>query len=66
MRDLKLLLLKAGVRVHEDYRWEDVEPAIRQSLLDALGFERRQLGQDVLASEVISLTQEVPGVVWVG
>jgi hypothetical protein len=38
---------------------------VRTALLDAFSFERRELGQDVLLSEVISVIQSVRGVAYV-
>ena len=51
LRELKLLVLSARVRIHPDYLWEKVEPRIRAALLDTFSFERRELGQDALLSE---------------
>ncbi|MDB5034135.1 MAG: hypothetical protein JWQ98_1376 [Chlorobi bacterium] len=64
-RQLLLLVIGATVRVHPDYQWESVEPKIRAALLDAFSFGRRELGQDVLLSEVISTIQRIDGVVYV-
>ena len=60
VRELILLIISARVRVEPDYRWESVEPKIRAALLDDLSFERRELGQDVLLSEVIGAMQRRP------
>jgi hypothetical protein len=65
VRELILLIISARIRVLPDYLWESVEPNIRATLLDTFGFERRDLGQDVLLSEVISTIQRVPGVAYV-
>ncbi len=65
VREVRFALIKAGVRVASGYRWKDVEPWIRSALLDKLGFARRDLGQDLHASEVISLIHGVRGVQWV-
>jgi hypothetical protein len=64
-RLLKLLVIVTGVRVHPDYLWEKVELKIRASLLDKFSFARRELGQDVLLSEVVSAIQAVEGVLYV-
>ncbi len=64
-RELMLIILSAQVRVQTDYRWESVEPRVRAALLETFGFERRELGQDVLLSEVISTVQQVSGVAYV-
>jgi hypothetical protein len=65
VRDLSLLMIEAGVRLLPDYLWEAVVPKIRASLLSALGFERRDLGQDALLSEAIRAIQSIPGVDYV-
>ncbi|MEK6374877.1 MAG: putative baseplate assembly protein [Acidobacteriota bacterium] len=65
VRKLQLLVIRANVRLLPDYRWESVEPKIRAALLDAFSFERRELGQDALPSEVLSVMQAQPGVAFV-
>ena len=64
-RFLKLLVISAKVRLDPDYIWEAVEPQIRNTLLERFSFRRRELGQDVVLSEVISTIQRVEGVVYV-
>ena len=53
--------LAAGLRVDPQRRLESVLAAVRQALLEAFSFERRDFGQAVSASEVISVIQAVPG-----
>ena len=65
VRELLALVVSAQVKVLPGYDWELVEPAIRTRLLDAFGFGRRELGQDVLPSEVITAIQGVAGVDYV-
>ena len=65
VRRLKVLVVSAGVRLKPDYLWESVEPKIRAALLDALGFEQRELRQSAFSSEVISTVQAVEGVAYV-
>lgn len=65
LRELKLIVISAKVRVNSDYLWTLVEPKIRGVLLDTFSFNRRNLGQDVLLSEVISVIQSVEGVEYV-
>ena len=48
-----------------DYQWELVVTIIRENLLGAFSFERRELGQDVMLSEVIYVMQAVRGVAYV-
>jgi hypothetical protein len=61
-RELRALVITANVAVLPDYAWEFMEPKIRAALLDTFSFERRELGQDVTRSEVVSAIQRVPGV----
>jgi PKD repeat protein len=65
VRDLVIVAISAEVKIDPDYLWEAVEPQIRAALLDSLSFENRALGQDVLLSEVISIVQKIPGVIYV-
>jgi hypothetical protein len=64
MRSLRLLIVEAAVRVRPEYLWEKVEPKIRAALLDRFGFKNRDLGQDVLLSDVISTIHRVEGVAY--
>ena len=65
LRELKFLVISARVRILPDYLWDPVVTNIRAKLLDAFSFERRELGQDALLSEVISAIQSAPGVAYV-
>ncbi|HET8629699.1 MAG TPA: putative baseplate assembly protein [Thermomicrobiales bacterium] len=58
----RLLVIAARVRPLADYQWEGIAPAVRAALLDAFGFDRRDLGQGVLLSEVVAAIQAVAGV----
>ena len=64
VRELLALILSANVRVLPDYQWESVEANVRAALLDAFSFARRDLGQDALLSEAISIMQRVAGVAY--
>jgi hypothetical protein len=64
-RELKLLVIDAGVKVLSGYRFEKVEKEIRTALLREFSFERRALGQDITSSEVISVFQSIAGVEFV-
>ena len=64
VRQLKLLLISAKVRLQPDYQWESVEPKIRAALLKKFGFAERELGQDALASEALSTLQAQAGVAY--
>jgi hypothetical protein len=65
LREAVFIFVSARVKVLEDYLWEKVEPVVRAALLDTLSFDRRELGQDVLLSEVISVIQGIEGVDYV-
>ncbi|HEX8777158.1 MAG TPA: putative baseplate assembly protein [Rhodanobacter sp.] len=65
VRELLALTLSAKVGLAPDYTWESVEPVLRAVLLDAFGFERRALAQNVYVSEIVACMQAVRGVAWV-
>jgi hypothetical protein len=65
VRELMLLVISANIRLLPDYAWESVAPQVRSALLDSFSFERRDLGQGVWLSEVVSVIQGVPGVEYV-
>jgi Baseplate J-like protein len=65
VRELLLLIISANVRVLPDYQWESVAPKIRAALLETFSFERREFGQEVRYSEVVSTIQGVEGVAYV-
>jgi hypothetical protein len=65
VRELLALTLSAKVGLAPDYVWENVEPLIRAALLNAFGFESRDLAQSAYLSEVVACIQAVAGVAWV-
>ena len=65
MRELKFLFISARVSILPEYLWDPVVTNIRAKLLDTFSFERRELGQDALLSEVISAIQAVRGVAYI-
>ncbi len=65
VRELLLIVIEAKVAILPDYQWESVVSEVRSVLLDDFSFERRELGQDVMLSEVISVMQSVQGVAYV-
>jgi predicted phage baseplate assembly protein len=65
VRELMLMVIEARIRILPDYLWEPVVTQVRNALLDAFSFERRELGQDILLSEVQSVMQAVRGVAYV-
>jgi predicted phage baseplate assembly protein len=64
-REAAFLFLSAKVNVHPDHLWELVEPPLRASLLEAFGFEAREMGQPVRLSEVVAVMQAAEGVEYV-
>lgn len=65
IRELVFIVIEARIRILPEYLWELVVTNVRAALLDAFSFERRELGQDVLLSEVLSVMQAVRGVAYV-
>lgn len=65
VRELLALTFSAKVGLAPDYAWESVEPRVRAALLDAFGFERRALAQNVYLSEIVACIQAVRGVAWI-
>jgi hypothetical protein len=65
LRELKMLVISAKIRILPDYLWDKVVESMRVKLLDTFSFDRRELGQDVLLSEVICAIQAVAGVAYV-
>lgn len=65
VREELVLVLSAKVRMHPDHAFDLVEPKIRAALLDAFGFERRDLAQPAYLSEAIQAVQSVEGVAFV-
>jgi Baseplate J-like protein len=65
VRELLALVVSAKVRIDPDYLWEALEPKIRSAMLDAFGFEKLELGDDLLLSNAIKIIQGVTGVTYV-
>jgi predicted phage baseplate assembly protein len=64
-RERIALVLSANIKLAADYQWEPVVSAVRATLLDRFGFEKRALGQAVALSEIIAAIQNVAGVGYV-
>jgi predicted phage baseplate assembly protein len=56
------LVLEAGVRIDPRYRWENVEPALRERIYARLGWDARGVGEPAHLSVVLELLQAVAGV----
>ncbi|PPD27789.1 MAG: putative baseplate assembly protein, partial [Methylomonas sp.] len=65
VRELLFIVVEAGVAILPDYQWESVVAEVRSRLLYQFSFERRELGQDVFLSEILSVMQSVAGVAYV-
>lgn len=65
LRELIMIVISANVRLLPDYLWESVATKIRTKLLETFSFEKSELGQDLVLSEVISVIQSVEGVAFV-
>ena len=59
---LYLIVLAASVRCDPALDWTDVSGAVQAALFGAFGYSQRQLGQDVVISEIIAVAHSVPGV----
>ncbi len=62
--DQLLFDLSASVAVDSRYITKDVFTAIQTALVDAFSFARRGFGQSVSAAEIMTVIQNVPGVVF--
>lgn len=62
IRRAVFLFMAAKVRLVEGYEWVRVEPVLRAALLDAFGFERRDLGRRLYLSQVVAVMHQVRGV----
>jgi predicted phage baseplate assembly protein len=65
VRERLALVVSAAVRLHPDYLWDAVEPKIRAAMLEAFGFEKLELGDDLLLSTAIAVIQGIAGVTYV-
>lgn len=65
VRELLMIVIEAGVAILPEYQWESVVIEVRDALLRHFSFERRELGQDVILSQVIRVMQSVQGVLYV-
>jgi len=59
---LYLIVLAASVRCDPALDWTDVSAGLQAALFGAFGYSQRQLGQDVVLSEIIAVAHSVPGV----
>jgi predicted phage baseplate assembly protein len=65
LRQLKVLVIAAGVKILSDYTWESVAANLRSALLCLYSFDNRDLGQTAFLSEAVSAMQAVAGVQYV-
>jgi predicted phage baseplate assembly protein len=63
VRELLLADLGIAVAIDPDFDWVAVQAAIRSRLVDVLGLDSRQLGQDLTESEILQSVHDTPGVV---
>ena len=59
---LYLIVLAARVRCDPAYAWSDVSGALQSALFAAFGYPRRQLGEDVVLSDITAIAHSVAGV----
>ena len=65
VRELRLIVLDAGINVAPDYSWDLVEPTVRAALIERFGFAASELGRPVYLSDAITTIQQVAGVDYV-
>jgi hypothetical protein len=65
LRQLKVLVISAGVKILPAYTWESVAANLRSALLDLYSFDNRELGQSAFLSEAVSTMQAIAGVQYV-
>jgi hypothetical protein len=65
LAEVMFIVISAQVHLLPDYALEFVAPNIRAALLDTFSFDRRELGQSVFQSEVLSVIQGIAGVDYV-
>jgi predicted phage baseplate assembly protein len=65
VRERLALVISANVKLLPDYAWEFVEPRIRTALLTAFGYERIDLGRDLLLADALVAVQRIAGVAYV-
>ncbi len=59
---LYLIVLAARVRSDPALDWTDISAALQAALFGAFGYSQRQLGADVIISDVVAVAHSVPGV----
>jgi predicted phage baseplate assembly protein len=59
---LSLIMLVAEVSHDPDISWDTVQHAVRVALLDAFGYPRRRLGEDVVLSDLVAIAHRIPEV----
>ena len=64
-RELLLLLTQARIKVEDNHLFEVVKEEVRQRILKRFTFERAELGESVLLSDLIETIQNTPGVRYV-
>lgn len=57
LRELRLLVISAGVAMQPGYPWEVAEPRLRAAMMSRFGFEARDLGQPAYLSEAMAAMQ---------
>lgn len=64
-RDELWLVLSAGLRVNDDYLFDDVATRVRARLLEVAGFHRARLAEPVYLSTLVTAMQQTAGVDYV-
>lgn len=65
VRHLRVAVVSARVRISADRRWEDVEPAVRRTVLGRFGPTSQRVGVSLASSAVLAAMAAVRGVEYV-
>jgi len=61
----KTFSLTAKIKINKDMLSDKVLLSVKNMILDTFSFENRQFGQSVTLSEIVTLIQNIPGVIFV-
>lgn len=64
-RELRLLIVAAGIAIEPDRVWETVVGDVRRRLVERFGFDRREIAAGLSASAVLAWIQATPGIAYV-
>jgi predicted phage baseplate assembly protein len=57
-----LIVLRVRIRHDPDMAWNVIEPAVRAELTEAYGYDKRDINEDIVVSDLIAVIHRVDGV----